>query len=101
MKFEERVQKFEKVEAGPELSFDFLFFNTGNEPLVISDIKVSCSCTKPEFPSTPTPPGESATIHVRFDTMGKIGWQDRELLVYSNAKKSPEKIRFKGMVEAK
>ena len=101
IKFEKRTQKFEKVKAGETLSFDFLFFNTGTEPLVLSEVKVSCGCTKPEFPKAPVPRGESATIHVTFDTKGKIGYQDRVLEVYSNAKNNPAKIRFKGMVDHK
>ena len=101
IKFEKRTQKFEKVKAGESLSFDFLFFNTGTEPLIVSEVKVSCGCTKPEFSKAPVLPGESATIHVRFDTKGKIGYQDRVLEVYSNAKNNPAKIRFKGMVDHK
>jgi len=101
MKFEQRVQKFKKVKAGELLSFDFLFFNTGTEPLIISEVKVSCGCTVPEFPKAPVMPGESGTIHVTFNTKGKIGYQDRELMVYSNAGNGPAKIRFKGMVDHK
>lgn len=101
IRFNKKVQKYEKVKAGEVLSFYFLYENTGTEPLIISEIKVACNCTKFEFPSKPLLPNKSDTIKVSFDTNGKSGWQDRELNIYSNAKKSPETIRFKGMVDAK
>jgi len=100
-KFESKSVKFEKVKAGEILSFDYIFENTGSHPLIITNIKVSCSCTKPLWPKEPIKPGKKDTIHVKFDTKGKIGWQDRILEVHSNAKDSPTKLRFKGMVDNK
>ena len=97
-KFESKSVKFEKVKAGKILSFDYIFENTGSQPLIITNIKVSCGCTKPQWPKEPIKPGEKDTIHVTFDTKGKIGWQDRILEVHSNTKDSPIKLRFKGMV---
>mgnify|MGYP001619747447 CR=1 FL=1 len=101
IKFEEKTKKFEKIKAGEVLSFDYSFTNIGNQPLLISEVKVTCGCTKPEFPQEPIKPGETGMIHVSFDTKGKIGYQDRILEVISNAKNSPEKIRFKGVVDNK
>lgn len=101
IKFEDKTQKFEKVKAGETLSFDFFYSNTGDVPLIITDVKVSCGCTKPTFSKTPLAPGERAVIKVTFDTKGKYGYQDRILEVYSNAQTSPYKIRFKGVVDNK
>lgn len=101
IKFEDKTKKFEKTKAGEILSFDYSFINAGDQPLIISEVKVTCGCTKPEFPAQPVKPGEKGNIHVNFDTKGKIGYQDRILEVISNAKNSPEKIRFKGVVDKK
>ena len=97
-KFEGKKQKFEEVKAGPTLSFDFPFLNKGNQPLIIHDIKVSCECTKFEYPQKPVAPEEKGNIHVTFDTKGKTGWQYRDLSIHSNAKGSPNKIQFYGKV---
>jgi hypothetical protein len=97
-KFEEKKQKFEEVKAGAKLSFDFSFSNKGNQPLIINDIKVSCECTKFEYPQKPVAPGEKENIHVTFDTKEKTGWQYRDLIIHSNAKGSPNKIQFFGKV---
>lgn len=99
--FEQKTVKFEKTKAGEVLFFEYAFLNSGNEPLIISEVKVTCGCTKPEYPSVPVRPGESGKIKVSFDTKGKIGYQDRILEVISNAKNPVEKIRFKGMVDNK
>jgi len=81
------------------VTYTYEFTNSGNQPLVISDIKVECPCTKFEFPKEPIRPGEKGQIKMSFDTKGKIGFQDRTLDVYSNAKKNPVKLRFKIMVD--
>jgi len=101
MKFEQKTQNFSKVKPGHVLEFDYAFSNYGDEPLIINNIEVSCSCTKFIFPKRPIATKEKDTIHVTFDTNHKIGYQDRILLVNSNAENSPTKIRFKGMVDNK
>lgn len=99
--FEHKTFKFPKTKEGELLKHSYPFTNSGNEPLVISDIKVSCSCTKFTFPKAPILPGEKGEINVTFDTKGKIAWQDRILEIHSNSKRSIDKIRFKVMVDNK
>ena len=101
IKFDDKIQKFKKTKPGPVLEFNYVLTNTGNQPLIINKIEVSCTCTKFEFSGEPIALREKATIYVTFDTNHKFGYQDRILLVYSNAKNSPHKTRFKGMVDVK
>jgi hypothetical protein len=101
IKFEQKTQNFGKTKPGHVLEFDYVFSNNGDKPLIVKNIEVSCSCTKFVFPKRPIATKEKDTIHVTFDTNHKIGYQDRILLVYSNAENSPTKIRFKGMVDNK
>jgi hypothetical protein len=100
-RFEKEVLKLGKVKEGEVLNFEFPFTNSGTEPLFITDIKVACTCTKFEYPKSPVAPGEKALIKVSFDTKNKIGYQDRTLEIFSNAKKSPKIIRFKVDVDNK
>ncbi|MBT6747207.1 MAG: DUF1573 domain-containing protein [Flavobacteriales bacterium] len=101
IKFEQKTQNFGKTKPGDLIEFDYVFSNNGNQPLIVKNIEVSCSCTKYVFPVQPIATKEKDTIRVTFDTNHKIGYQDRILLVYSNAENSPTKIRFKGMVDHK
>ncbi len=96
--FDHKVHKFPDTKEGVLLEHDYTFTNSGDQPLLINDIKVSCSCTKFTYPKKPVPPGGKGTIHVTFDTHNKYEWQNRILEIQSNAKNSPEKIRFKVMV---
>jgi hypothetical protein len=99
--FEKEVLKLGKVKEGEILNFEYPFINTGNEPLLISEIKVACTCTKFDYPKNPIAPGEKSSIKVSFDTHNKIGYQDRTLEIYYNSKKSPKIIRFKVDVDNK
>jgi hypothetical protein len=53
-----------KAKEGIVLSFDYEIENTGNEPLVFSDYKVACTCTKVTLPEKPVAPGEKVKILV-------------------------------------
>ena len=83
--FEETVIKFPKTQGGDVLNFSYPFKNTGTEPLIIENIKVACTCTKPIWPKHPIMPGKSDSITVEFDTKKVWGWQEKELRIYSNA----------------
>lgn len=99
IKFEEKSFKFPKTKEGEQLKHDYIFINEGNQPLIISDIKVACTCTTFEFPKKPIMPNQKGVISVKFDTHNKYAWQNRTLEIYSNAINNPEVIRFKVMIE--
>jgi hypothetical protein len=88
------VFTFPKTKEGPVISHDYVITNTGDSPLIISDYKVSCPCTKVALPD-PISPGKSAILHVTFETKGKYYEQDRSIILSTNTKKGTEKVRFK------
>ncbi len=86
-KFDETRHNFGFVRDGDQLSYDFKFTNTGNEPIVISAYKVACECTRAEFPKEPILPGKASVITVKFDTKGKAdSRQERTVEIVSNSK---------------
>lgn len=89
--------KWDKTPEGEVLKHYFVFTNTGTEPLVITDAKVACSCTKVEFPKYPVPPNANDSIKVSFDTKGKFYYQDRIIELQANTKKV-QKLRLKAYV---
>jgi len=97
--FDKTVVKFPKAEGGDVLNFTYTFKNTGSEPLIIANIKVSCSCTKPSWPTYPIMPGKSDSITVEFNTKTVWGWQEKELRIYSNASETYTSVYFKGNVK--
>ncbi len=93
--FDKKLLRFDKVNGGEILRFTYPFENTGNAPLIISNIKVACTCTQTEWPTQPIMPGKKDSIQVSFNTTTVWGFQDRTLDVYSNTGKEPMKLRFK------
>jgi len=87
--------KFPDTKQGQQLSHTFKFINIGNAPLIISNYKVKCSCTTAVFSKQPIMSNQQSQITITFDTNGKYGYQDRIISIYSNAKKSPVKLRIK------
>lgn len=89
------VHKFPVTKQGEQLSHDYMITNTGDEPLIISDYKVGCTCTKAMLPEKPIQPGETFPLTVTFDTNEKYYYQDRTIILVANTKKQLHKIRFK------
>ena len=98
IEIEESKQKFGFVREGELVQLEYKFKNTGKAPLIFSDYKVACSCTKVVFPENPILQGQSGILKVSFDTQGKLDRQDRTIQLISNAENGMAEIRFKGVV---
>lgn len=98
LKFTDTKKSFGFVKKGELVTIEFDVTNTGNQPAIITEAKVECSCTTVEFPKQPIAPNQTAKIIVKFDTKTVYDRQDRIVEIISNAKNSTQKIRFKGVV---
>ena len=98
LKFSETKNNFGLVKKGELVTMEYSFTNTGNQPAIITEAKVECSCTTVEFTKQPIAPNQSDKIVVKFDTKSVYDRQDRIIEIISNAKNSNQKIRFKGVV---
>lgn len=72
------------VALGPDVFHEFVFTNTGNQPLVIMDAQPACSCTTPEWPKEAIQPGKTGIIKVGFHAK-KAGPFFKEVFIQSNA----------------
>jgi hypothetical protein len=45
----------------------FRFTNTGNAPLIITDVKPSCQCTVPKYSKEPIAPGKTGFIEATYN----------------------------------
>ncbi len=94
--FAEKVFDFGEINQGDIVEHTFVFENTGNAPLIISNAKGSCGCTVPSYAKDQAiAPGESSEMVVRFSSRGKSGMQSKTVTIYSNAQNNPERIRIK------
>jgi len=86
MAFNEEKHDFGDIYQGDKVEHDFEFENTGNEPLIITNVQTTCGCTAPEWPRDPVAPGQASKIKVVFNSSGKIGRQNKVITIVSNAK---------------
>lgn len=98
IKFKDSKKSFGFVKKGDIVNIDYEFVNEGDQSLLIADTKFECSCTSVEFPKQPIAPGQKSKLTVTFNTKSVYDRQDRTVDIISNAKNSPETIRFKGVV---
>jgi hypothetical protein len=89
IQFAEPVFDFGKVQAGQIVTHDYLFTNTGNSALEISDVKSSCGCTAVTNWDRRIEPGKTGTLHVLFNTGGMAGPVTKSLWVISNDREVP------------
>ncbi|MEI6853330.1 MAG: DUF1573 domain-containing protein [Bacteroidota bacterium] len=85
------------IKSGSDGSCQFVFKNTGTEPLLLSSVTASCDCTVPSWPKYPIFPGNTSTIKVAYDTK-KIGMISKTIRVVSNAGNSTVELTIKGNV---
>ena len=101
IEFEFSEINYGEIEKGAESLRTFKFKNTGDAPLIISDVKRSCGCTTPKFTNTPVMPGETGEIQVSYDTQ-RMGYFHKTLTVSSNAKDNETAtLQIKGTVVEK
>lgn len=78
----------------------FTVTNTGDKPLIISNVKPSCGCTTPEFNTDPVMPGKTSKIKVGYNTTLN-GPFNKMIEVFSNdPANSRSVIYIKGNVDA-
>lgn len=97
--FKETTHNFGDIIYKGEAVCEFVFENTGTEPLVLTKPKSSCGCTVAEWPSEPILPGKTDKIIVRYKNTHKCGTFNKTITVYSNAVKNKEvRLTIKGNV---
>ncbi|WP_426492549.1 DUF1573 domain-containing protein [Hymenobacter sp. 102] len=85
IQFEEMKYDFGTIHTGDVVEHTFKFKNVGTQPLIISNIQVSCGCTTPDWTREPIMPGKSGTITAKFNSAGKLNMQNKVLTVESNS----------------
>lgn len=66
--FDKTTYEYGTVKTGADGHRYFTVKNTGDKPLILSDVKASCGCTTPEWSKDPIMPGKTAQIKVGYNT---------------------------------
>lgn len=96
--FKDTMHSFGKLNEGEIVSYEFNFTNTGESDLLITDTKTSCGCTTPEFPRQPVQAGGTGTIKVSFNSTGKHGYNEKSVVVFSNAQPGTQELLIQAEV---
>ena len=99
LSFDETKHNFGTIKEGEKVRHAYHFRNTGEHPLLISNAVASCGCTVPSYPKEPIPPGGDGEIVVEFNSSGRDGHQQKNVLIYSNAQEDAMSIGFEADVK--
>lgn len=99
LKFDTLHHGFGDLQSGEEVACRFAFTNTGTAPLLIQDVKAGCGCTNVEYPRQPLKPGEKGVVELTYNTSGKRGIQQQNVVVLSNAEEPSIVLSITAQVE--
>lgn len=98
--FETLEYDYGTIDQGDDGKCEFVFKNTGKNPLVLSNVRPSCGCTVPKWSKEPIKGGDKSSIEVKYNTK-RVGSFSKSITVHSNAANSPVVLKIKGNVVAK
>ncbi|MBN1951806.1 MAG: DUF1573 domain-containing protein [Bacteroidales bacterium] len=99
IEFEMLSHNFGVIPQNGDGKVDFVFTNTGTEPLMLTNVRSSCGCTVPEWPREPIAAGAKSVIKVNYDTR-RVGAFKKSISVYSNVSEVPIRLEISGTVDA-
>jgi len=74
-----------KVAVGEIINAKFDVENTGDEPLILSDVRGTCGCTVASFSQDPIAPGEKGFVKATVNTSGfHTGLVKKSITMLSN-----------------
>jgi hypothetical protein len=95
-------QELGKIKEGQTPEITWKFKNTGDKPLIVMNAQGTCGCTVAEKPLEPVPPGEEGIIKAKFSSEGRVGVNEKQVMVTTNTKgRTHHSLNFKVEVEKK
>ena len=99
IRFEEMEHQYGTIQKGGNGDCEFVFWNDGDEPLILQNVKASCGCTTPKYTQKPVMPGKKGVIDVHYNT-NNVGGFSKTVTVTSNAVNNQRVVlRIKGTVK--
>jgi len=99
-KFEKETHDFGQIPQGTPVSAEFVFINTGGEPLIISSIESSCDCITTKFTKEPILEGGKGIITIIYDAAIPQAGFTKAVRVKSNARTPIKVLYVKGEVRS-
>ncbi len=77
---------------------EFRFVNTGDEPLSVIAARATCGCTTPTYPHAPIEPGDTGTVTATYNPSGRPGRFSKKIYVDFNTEPTRSTLVIKGVV---
>ena len=85
--FEKTTIDYGTVKANSDGNKVFTFTNTGDKPLIISNVQPGCGCTASDWTKEPILPGKKGEVKVHYNTANLNAFK-KTIDVFSNDPKS-------------
>ena len=95
--FDETTHAFGEVAKGDKAVHRYTFKNTGTAPLIIENVKPSCSCTVGDYTHEPVPPGGSGFVETSMEAKN-VGIFKKSATVTVNTDPRNHILEFSGEV---
>ncbi len=87
------------VDEMPETKLAINFSNTGDEPLILSNVRACCGTRVTQWPREPILPGEEGIINIEFRLAPRAQRISRTVTVtYNNEERPTERFRITGQI---
>jgi len=84
LQFQEMIHDFGKIKANDPQRYDFLFTNTGNAVLEVTDVRPGCGCTTAGQWDRKVEPGKTGKIPIQFNPGAPSGTVTKSISVTCN-----------------
>lgn len=91
------THNFGQIEWKHPVTVEYTITNTGDKPLVLSNVTTSCACSVAKWTMTPIAPGAKGTVTASFDAKA-LGHFEKSVGIYSNAQPNLVYLKFTGGV---
>lgn len=91
------THNFGQIEWKQPVTVEYTITNTGNQPLVLTNVTTSCACSVAEWTKEPIAPGAKGTVRASFDAKA-LGRFEKTVGIYSNADPHLVYLKFAGEV---
>lgn len=91
------MHNFGQIEWKHPVSVQYTITNTGDQPLVLTEVEPDCACSVAQWTKTPIAPGEKGMVNVTFDAE-VLGHFHKSVAIYSNAEPHLVYLKFSGEV---
>jgi len=97
IRWDKTTHDFGNIEQGIAQTAEFVIRNSGNDPLIIKNVKSSCGCTAAHHDKGPILPGESSVVTATYNAK-RAGAFRKSIKVETNRTETPIQLTVTGTV---